>query len=90
MLVDSCDVDGDGRIDSREWCDRFSAALRRLQAEELTQDVDDESGDVAVAAASISPASLERGEWPGADVWELSDHGYVTATFVPAGPNDGA
>eukprot|EP00966_Prymnesium_polylepis_P084648 1959761-Prymnesium_polylepis.1 len=35
LLVSSCDVDGDGTIDSNEWCDRFSRALVRLQGGDL-------------------------------------------------------
>ena len=36
-LVASCDADGNGRVDAREWRMRFAAAVERLQTNVLIQ-----------------------------------------------------
>jgi len=81
LLVSSCDVDGDGTIDSNEWCDRFSRALVRLQGGDLVCDQETRATDLQVSGSWLTPSCLEAGRWPDADEWSLSDHGIVTSTF---------
>jgi len=86
MLANSCDVDGNGFIDSIEWCTRFSEALRRLRYRGLVRDAPDCRADLKVVDAQIFPRCLEEGRWPQeADGgWDLSDHGVVVSTFEAA------
>ena len=84
MLVSSCDGDGDGCVDGREWCDRFASALRRLSGEGLITDVEEDSADLHVEHSSLWPRCLEEGSWPSVDEWGLSDHGVLTSRFALA------
>jgi len=83
--VSSCDSNGDGAVDAREWCARFGAALVRLRGEQLVTDVDDGESDMEVASAALSPSCLEVGRWPSRAEWDLSDHGVLTSTFKSGG-----
>ena len=81
LLVSSCDVDGDGFIDSNEWCDRFSRALDRLQGDDVLCDAPTEASDLQVVESRLTPECLEAGRWPAANEWSLSDHGVLTSSF---------
>lgn len=81
LLISSCDINGDGFIDSNEWCDRFSRALSRLQGEELVCDQPTAASDLQVIESCLTPACLASGRWPSGDEWSLSDHGVLLSKF---------
>ena len=85
MVIDSCDIDGDGCVDGSEWRERFAAALRRLKDEALVADATDTTADLEVEDAAFTPRCLEQGAWPDASEWGLSDHGVLTSRFARRG-----
>ena len=85
MVIDSCDIDGDGCVDGSEWRERFASALRRLKDEALVADAADAAADLEVEDAAFTPRCLEKGAWPDASEWDLSDHGVLTSRFARRG-----